>query len=121
MGWQKTSGGGVQRSRPLPSISHSASVQGNSTWLVAPGPAPGRFAIARSGADVALLDLEETVPRLGPKSRNLTYVDRSSQGSRSAPMRRAGSTRCPDPIAQVRRPAGLAQLVNWPSVRESRG
>ncbi|MEU6349621.1 aldolase/citrate lyase family protein [Streptomyces sp. NPDC047072] len=58
----------MQRSRSLPGGRQGASAQGRSTWLVTPGTAPGRFDTAvRSGADVALLDLEDSV---APDSKN---------------------------------------------------
>lgn len=113
MGRQKTPGGGVHCSQPLPNSSHNAAAQGHSRRLDTLGSAPGRFAAAgRPGANVAPLNLEDSVPRSGRKSRNLTYLDPSSQGSCAALMRRAGFTRCADPLARGRRPAGPAQLAN---------
>jgi citrate lyase subunit beta/citryl-CoA lyase/(S)-citramalyl-CoA lyase len=51
----------AQRTRP--GTGHGALTLDCSTWLVTPASTPGRFeAAASSGADVALLDLEDSVP-----------------------------------------------------------
>jgi citrate lyase beta subunit len=53
----------AQRPRRHPGTGHGAGTLCCSTWLVTPASTPGRFEAARSsGADVALLDLEDSVP-----------------------------------------------------------
>jgi citrate lyase subunit beta/citryl-CoA lyase/(S)-citramalyl-CoA lyase len=71
------------------------SAQGRGTWLVTPGSAPGRFeAAAHSGADVALLDLEDSVPPDGKSSAREAVISWLSQ--------HAGGVGCGNTVVGVR-------------------
>lgn len=46
------------------------------TWLVTPGSTPGRFETSmNAGADVALLDLEDSVPRAEKNAARAAVLD----------------------------------------------
>ncbi|MFL4909455.1 HpcH/HpaI aldolase/citrate lyase family protein [Streptomyces sp. MMS24-I2-30] len=65
----------MQCSPSLPISSQSAPNRGRSTWLVTPASTPGRFeAAASSGAGVALLDLEDSVPADGKTAARAAVI-----------------------------------------------
>ncbi|MFJ9381120.1 HpcH/HpaI aldolase/citrate lyase family protein [Streptomyces sp. NPDC101455] len=80
----------MQYSPSLPDSSQAAPTRGRSTWLVTPASTPGRFeAAAGSGADVALLDLEDSVPPDGKDAARAAVIGFLS---RSAESTGSGST-----------------------------
>ncbi|MGW3308099.1 HpcH/HpaI aldolase/citrate lyase family protein [Streptomyces sp. NPDC001073] len=79
----------MQYSPSLPSSSQRAPTSGRSSWLVTPGSTPGRFeAAAGSGADVALIDLEDSVPPDGKNAARTAVIACLSR----AESPRSGST-----------------------------
>ena len=90
------------------------------TWLVTPGATPDRFeASVSSGADVALLDLEDSVPALGKDSARASVLDFLSQGRTTGD---SGPTVLGVRINGLGTVHGLMDLVklaesgHWPSV-----
>ncbi|MFG2463379.1 HpcH/HpaI aldolase/citrate lyase family protein [Streptomyces sp. NPDC048523] len=74
----------MQCSQSPPSNIHSAPSQRRSTWLVTPASTPDRFeAAAESGSDVALLDLEDSVPPDGKKAAREAVIACLSQSGGS--------------------------------------
>ncbi|WP_331764954.1 CoA ester lyase (plasmid) [Streptomyces sp. NBC_01384] len=74
----------MQCSQSLPNSSQSAPTHGRSTWLVTPASTPGRFAAAAdSDADVALLDLEDSVPPDGKNAARAAVIGCLSQSTGS--------------------------------------
>ncbi|MGW1562888.1 HpcH/HpaI aldolase/citrate lyase family protein [Streptomyces sp. NPDC002144] len=74
----------MQCSPSLPISSQSAPNRDHSTWLVTPASTPGRFeAAAGSGADVALLDLEDSVPADRKTAARAAVIGRLSPSAES--------------------------------------
>ncbi|MBT2507006.1 CoA ester lyase [Streptomyces sp. ISL-98] len=93
---------------------------GRSSWLVTPGVSPGRFATAAdSGADVALLDLEDSVPRpLKDEARTsvLQFLRRvgAAEDMKSAIV--GVRVNAPDTIHGLKDLTALAEHRLWPAV-----
>ncbi|MCX5256802.1 aldolase/citrate lyase family protein [Streptomyces canus] len=105
----------MQCSQSLPGNISGTPGQRRSTWLVTPASAPGRFeAAVESGSDVALLDLEDSVPTDGKNAARAAVIGCLSQSR--------GSVGSGDTVLGVRLNApgtvhGLRDLV---AIAESR-
>ncbi|MGW2225631.1 HpcH/HpaI aldolase/citrate lyase family protein [Streptomyces formicae] len=87
------------------------------TWLVTPGVTPGRFEASRnSGADVALLDLEDSVPGVGKDTARadvLGYLRHSCEGGPAVLGVRVNSPSTVDGLKDL---VALADSGRWPAV-----
>ncbi|MFJ5229355.1 HpcH/HpaI aldolase/citrate lyase family protein [Kitasatospora sp. NPDC088391] len=91
---------------------------GGPTWLVTPGAAPTRFGTAvGSGADVVLLDLEDSVPaaaKAGARASVLTFVGGRMRGG-GGPLLGVRINAVDDPEG-VRDVAAMAESGLWPDL-----
>lgn len=105
-------------SPPVPSLASPG--LGRSIWLVTPGASPGWFATAAdSGADVALLDLEDSVPQPRKDEARSDVVrflrrDGQDEGSSSAIVR--VRVNAPDTLHGLKDLTGLAEHGLWPAL-----
>ncbi|GGX58574.1 HpcH/HpaI aldolase/citrate lyase family protein [Streptomyces chartreusis] len=75
----------MNRSHDTPGSSHGAITRPCSTWLVTPASTPSRFDVAtNSGADVALLDLEDSVPFDGKDAAREAVIGYLTQSGQDA-------------------------------------
>ncbi|MEU7179475.1 MULTISPECIES: HpcH/HpaI aldolase/citrate lyase family protein [Streptomyces] len=101
-------------------LSLAVSGLGRSSWLVTPGASPGRFATAADArADVALLDLEDSVP--APlKDEARTYVLRFLRRVGLAENRPSAfigvRVNAPDTLDGLKDLTGLAEHGLWPAL-----
>lgn len=105
-------------SPPVPSLASPG--LGRSIWLVTPGAPPGRFATAAdSGADVALLDLEDSVPQPRKdeaRSDVLRFLRRDGQDEGSSSAIVGVRVNDPDTLHGLKDLTGLAEHGLWPAL-----
>jgi citrate lyase subunit beta/citryl-CoA lyase/(S)-citramalyl-CoA lyase len=91
---------------------------GGPSWLVTPGVAPARFDTAvGSGAEVVLLDLEDSVPaeaKADARAAVLSFLGARARGAAGALVGvRINSLDCADGLRDV---AAMAELCLWPDL-----
>jgi citrate lyase subunit beta/citryl-CoA lyase/(S)-citramalyl-CoA lyase len=103
---------------PVKRVSSAATNLGGPTWLVTPGISPARFAPAvDSGAEVVLLDLEDSVPpeaKADARAAVLAFAATRARGA-GVPLLgvRINSVDCADGLQDV---AAMARLNLWPDL-----
>ncbi|MGW7247141.1 HpcH/HpaI aldolase/citrate lyase family protein [Streptomyces decoyicus] len=112
--------GGTRNGPSSPESSLVETSGGRCTWLVTPGRTPQRFAASRhSGADVALMDLEDSVPPAEKDAARANVLAHLGQDREAGDGRAAAlglRVNAPSTVHGLKDLVGLAESGLWPVV-----